>query len=150
MDGSNTLVLSSIYMPYDSIDPPPTALTMNLVAHCRSRGWRLIIGSDANSHNTAWGSSDTNPRGDNLLYYIMSANLSVCNQGTIGTFVNVKREEVIDITLATSNIEKEISNWRVNTEYAFSDHRLIQFELKLKRKNKVKPFRSVRLRRLTG
>ena len=105
MDGSNTLVLSSIYMPYDSIDPPPTALTMNLVAHCRSRGWRLIIGSDANSHNTAWGSSDTNPRGDNLLYYIMSANLSVCNQGTTSTFVNVKREEVIDITLAASNRE---------------------------------------------
>ena len=143
-DGSRTIILSSIYLPYDSIDPPPTALMVNLVAHCRSRGWSLIVGSDANSHNTAWGSSDTNPRGDNLLYFILSANLMICNQGTVGTFVNVRREEVIDITLATSNIEKEVKNWRVINEHAFSDHRLIQYEIKLYKKNKVKPFRSVK------
>ena len=104
----------------------------------------MIIGSDVNSHNTAWGSTDTNPRGDNLLFFIMSANLTVCNQGTVGTFVNVQREEVIDITMATENIEKFIKDWKVSTEYAFSDHRLITFSLNMKKANKTKPFRSIK------
>ena len=104
----------------------------------------MIIGSDANSHNTAWGSTDTNPRGDNLLFFVMSANLTICNQGTVGTFVNVQREEVIDITLATENIEKFIKDWKVNTEYAFSDHRLITFSLNMKKASKTKPFRSIK------
>ena len=58
--------------------------------------------------------------------------------------MNVKREEVIDITLATPNIEKEIMNWRVTMEYAFSNHRLLQYEMKLYRNNNLKPFRSIK------
>ena len=143
-DGNRIIILASIYMPYDSIDPPPTPLTKSLVQFCKGRGWSLIIGSDVNSHNTAWGSTDTNPRGDNLLFFILSANLTVCNQGAVGTFVNAQREEVIDITMATENVENLIKEWRVNTEHAWSDHRLITFSLNMKKACKTKPFRSIR------
>ena len=79
-----------------------------------------------------------------MLFFILSANLTECNQGAVGTFVNVQREEVIDITMATENIENYIKDWKVNTEYAWSDHRLITFSLNMKKACKTKPFRSIR------
>ena len=96
-------------MPYDSSKPPPAAIRRRLGSHCASKGRGLIPGTDTNSHNTVWGSVlYTNSRGDSLLYYIMSTNLTVCNKGIKGTFVNVAREQVLDLTLTTPKIESKI------------------------------------------
>jgi hypothetical protein len=37
----------------------------------REEGSHLIIGYDANSHHSAWGSTNTNNRGESLFNYIM-------------------------------------------------------------------------------
>ena len=83
--GRNT-VFSSIYMPYDSREPPPSQLMQDLVEFCNQNNWNLIIGSDANSHNIMWGSSNDNARGEHLLEYIVGTNLEICIITFKGTF----------------------------------------------------------------
>ena len=58
-----------------------------------------IVGTDANAHHTIWGSSYTNPLGENLLAYCVSADLNFYNVGNKPTFRTKTREEVLDLTL---------------------------------------------------
>jgi hypothetical protein len=43
---------------------------------------------DANAHHIIWGSSDTNPRGENLIDYLAGNNLVIINKGKEPTFYN--------------------------------------------------------------
>lgn len=58
-----------------------------------------------------------------------STNLQILNVGNIPTFINRVREEVIDMTLATPRMAREVKNWKVSEEVTFSDHRWITFEI---------------------
>jgi hypothetical protein len=42
---------------------------------------------------------DINPRGECLMEYLVSINLSILNKGNEATFVISNRKEVIDLTL---------------------------------------------------
>ena len=141
---SRTIVIASVYMPYDSPDPPPSVLTRELISFCTRKGWSLILGSDVNSHNTAWGSSDCNPRGDNLLEYIMTTDLQICNRGNAPTFSNIIRSEVIDITLVSTGLADNIENWQVSHRETFSDHNLIEFELNFDHTQRPTSYRQIR------
>ena len=55
---------------------------------------------NTNSHNEAWGSTDNNDRGEELLDYLIAEDIQICNIGTELTFSNVERGEVIDKTLS--------------------------------------------------
>merc|ERR1711973_815252 len=138
------MVVCSTYMPYDSADPPPPKLMRDLTSFCEQKGWGLIIGANANSHNTTWGSSDTNLRGEELLDYIATTQLHVQNEGTTPTFRNRIREEVIDITLATNNVTNKIYKWKVSEEETFSDHNKITFSIKSKVEEQICNTRSIR------
>jgi splicing factor 45 len=63
------IILGSAYLPYDDDVPPPPE---ELVMGCRAQGTHLIIGCDANSHHTSWGSTNINNRGESLFNYIMA------------------------------------------------------------------------------
>lgn len=65
------------------------------------------------------------------------------NRGSKPTFVNYNREEILDVTLATSAISEQIHSWRVTDNETFSDHRLIKFKLKGTFPTR-KPFRNPR------
>ena len=123
-------------MPYDSTEPPPSDTTKELVSYCATRGWGIIKGSDVNSHNSVWNSTDTNLRGEYLLYYILGTNLTICNCGSETMFAISTREEVIDLTLTSRNMEQYMKKWRVNQEYAHSDHKLITFKVHTKKTEK--------------
>ena len=56
-----------------------------------------IVGTDANAHHPIWGSSDINPRGDDLLAYCVSADLSFCDVGNKPTFKTKTREDVLNL-----------------------------------------------------
>ena len=86
-----TIVFSSVYMPYDPAKSPPEQITKDLVHHCERKGLNLIIGTDCNSHNEVWGSTDSNPRGEDLLEFIFSTSLQICNIGTESTFIDVRK-----------------------------------------------------------
>ena len=143
--GANKIMaITSVYMPYDSPDPPPSNTLIYLTNFCENNGWELIVGADANSHNVSWGSSDTNNRGEKLLDFIVTTNLHICNIGTTPTFENAIRSEVIDITLATNNTVDKINKWAVNRNVSLSDHNRITYELNTNIQQSEKAFRNVR------
>jgi hypothetical protein len=53
-EGPKVITLGSAYFPYDDAEPQPTRELDGLVTECRTEGTHLIIGCDANSHNTSW------------------------------------------------------------------------------------------------
>lgn len=126
------IAVASAYLPYDSVQQPPGAVVEELVSFCQSQGLPLLLCCDANSHHTVWGSTDINSRGQSLIEFISATNLSILNRGNEPTFFNTRRQEVIDITLCSQQIEHQILNWRVSEEVSLSDHRYIKFNLAAK------------------
>ena len=99
------MVFGSVYLPYDSTDLPPSTEMVSLVNYCSHNNYPLIIGCDTNSHNLCSESTGNNNRGDALLEYLATTDLNISNKGNKPTFVVTGRQEVIDMTLATSNID---------------------------------------------
>lgn len=139
---SPKIILCSGYFPYDGNNIPGTTFEA-LVAYAEMNEYSIIAGCDANAHHTLWGSTDINDRGVKLLEYIGTTNLFLVNRGNKPTFVNKNREEVIDITLASTNIQDLVGDWRVSNRETLSDHREICFNLKMGVGNK-KIFRNPR------
>ena len=127
---SRDIVVASVYMPFDSTDPPPSENFDRLVRDCATRGWDLVVGCDANSHHTVWGSTDINGRGEALLEYLMDTSLDILNRGKSPTFVNSIRGEVIDLTLCCNRVCADVLNWRVLDDPSLSDHRYIAFAIR--------------------
>lgn len=125
------ILLASAYLPHDSPNPPPSMEIERLVQFHEQKGIPLIIGCDANAHNPLWGSSDMNTRGEALEEYLATTDLLVMNRGRFPTFVTRQRQEVLDITLASRDIAREVRDWRVCQEDSLSDHNTIQFSVEV-------------------
>jgi hypothetical protein len=123
------IIVASAYLPYDSDEPPPTKEVRDIIQHCQSRKKQHIVGCDAYTHHILWGSTDTNPRGDSLIEFLVSSNLNILNRGNESTFVVHNRKEVIDLTIRTNKIGDLVSNWHVSDEPSLSDHRYICFQI---------------------
>jgi hypothetical protein len=130
------LIVTSAYLPYEERDPVHQKLR-DLVDHSCSQNLEIIIGCDTNSHHTVWGSSNINKRGEKLLEYLASSPLQIMNNGNKPTFVNRRRGEVIDITLASNNASKNIIQWHVSDEITLSDHRYICFSYRTHHKKEM-------------
>lgn len=140
--GKPTLLLASMYLPYEEVDPPSQAVR-TLVEVSMLRGHDLVIGCDANAHHTLWGSTDINKRGESLFDYLLSTNLIISNRGETPTFYNRIREQVIDVTLVSDSDSVRIEDWRVSLECSFSDHHRILFSIDLSLGGKI-PYRNPR------
>lgn len=123
-------VLCSVYFRGDSNELISENLK-NLVEYCQHESIELIIGCDSNSHNPVWGDKKLDHRGIKMLEFIQDNNLSLLNKGTIPTYfieqTNGTKESCIDLSLATTNMNKFINNWRVSLRDSCSDHRHIFF-----------------------
>lgn len=117
------IVLASAYLPGDE-DVPATELN-SLVESCEREELGLIIAADSNAHHTLWGNADTNTRGEDMLNFIFSNNLTLLNNGSEPTFINARSQTVIDLTLATADLSNYIQEWHVSDELSCSDHRWI-------------------------
>ncbi|XP_036327532.1 uncharacterized protein LOC118740145 [Rhagoletis pomonella] len=84
---------------------------MVIVQYAESNGMGLIVGCDANSQNTIWGSTKCNFRGNKLLDYILSSELVIQNVGNKPTFVTSRRQEAIDLTLTNVVMADHIKGW---------------------------------------
>ncbi len=91
--------MGSAYFLSDSVTVPPLIESKKLVKYCSEKRLELLIGSDANTHHTVWGSSDVNPRGGCLCKYLMAQGLLVQNKGEAPTFIKKVRQGVLDITI---------------------------------------------------
>ena len=75
-------------MPSEMDILPPSTELMALINYCKSINTSMLLGCDANSHHTIWGSANCNAKGDALLDYILSSNLTILNRGNEPTFYN--------------------------------------------------------------
>ena len=98
----------------------------------------------SNAHHTIWGSSDINPRGENLLAYCGSADLNFCNVGNKPTFRTKTREEVLDLTFVNRYAWDRVVGWYVSNVPSFSNHMYIRFQVKSRIRKQAKIFRHVR------
>ena len=124
--GRTEIVVISAYFPGDSEEVPPKEVA-EIIDRCRKNSKQFVIGCDANSHHTTWGSNDINKRGECLFEFIISNNIDICNQGNKPTFVNAIRQEVLDITICSTKLSEKIVNWHVSDEVSLSDHMHIEF-----------------------
>ena len=121
------VIICSAYLPGEKNDP--TEELAKVADYARKQKAELLIGCDANAHHTAWGSTDINERGEKLNDFLLINRLELLNKGREPTFVTRARQEVLDITFATKNLARHITNWHVRNDTSMSDHRQISFEL---------------------
>ena len=138
------IVIVSLYMDGLSSELPPPTFFRNLVNYCDEKHYGLLVGTDANSHHTAWASTDINDRGEHLLHYLLSKNLHFVNSGSKPTYHNISRTEVLDLTIVNNVLLEDICDWKVSDEENFSDHNNIEFKLDLNVNIKAYSFRNVR------
>jgi len=72
------------------------------VQYCEDENLYLIVGCNSNAHHTAWGSTNCNGRGEALIEFLNSSNLEILNRGNKPTFYSGSRQEVINITLGST------------------------------------------------
>ncbi|XP_036327387.1 uncharacterized protein LOC118739994 [Rhagoletis pomonella] len=119
-------------MAHDRPCPPQEVVTLQRLAGASP----VLLGCDANSRHTLWGSSETNERGESLFQFIIDSTFRICNRGSTPTFIFPITsdfcgwEEVLDLTLLTEGSLK-VNKWRVSDEETLSDHRRILFELNI-------------------
>ena len=89
-------VFVSAYMANE--EPAPPNLLKELLVFTEKEKTPTIIGADANTHHTVWGSSNVNARGEELLAYCASANLNFCNEGNKPTFRTKRRGARFDFS----------------------------------------------------
>ncbi len=144
MEDGSLIVIASVYMTHeDGLDLPSPTLR-RLTTHCEDENLPLLIGCDANAHHQAWGSTDTNRRGEILLDYVIAKDLVVENEGNSPTFVTSTRKEVLDITLSNLSMSRHTADWKVEDKDSFSDHRIISMKLLATPQKETKLFRPVR------
>ena len=138
----DSFVFVSAYMAAE--EPAPPNLLRDLLVFTENEQIPTIVGTDANAHHTTWGSSDINPRGEDLLAYCASEDLNLCNVGNKPTFRTKTREEVLDLTLVNRCAWNRVVGWHVSNVPSFSDHMYIRFQVKGRIQKQAKMFRNVR------
>ena len=138
----DSFVFISAYMAAEQ--PAPPTLLRDLLIFTENEQIPTIVGTDANAHHTIWGSSDINPRGEDLLAFCVSADLNFCNVGNRPTYRNKIREEVLDLTLVNRCAWDRVVGWHVSNVPSFSDHMYIRFQVKSRIQKQAKMFRNVR------
>jgi ribonuclease HI len=100
-----------------------------LIQKCQNEHTEIIVGCDANAHNSLWGSKKDCTRGILLADYLAENNLYILNEGDTPTWEEQERNSVIDITFATQEIRLKVRNWKVLNRESLSDHNYIGMDL---------------------
>ena len=100
---------------------------INIVNYAKENNFDIILALDSNAHSTVWGMEHANQRGVEFEEFLAINELYVVNEGNIATFENAVRNSIIDITV--TNKPSSITNWKVEEDLIYSDHRKITFEI---------------------
>lgn len=89
----------------------------------------LVLG-DLNAKAQEWGGVITDSRGEAVLEWITGSGLVILNQDTAYTCVRQNGGSVVDISLATPSIARQVQDWHVIEDVeTLSDHNYIRFEV---------------------
>lgn len=87
----------------------------------------ILIMGDFNAKAELWGSHITDEKGDKIIEFIVSNNLTLLNERTSPpTFRTSRAKGWIDLAFVTSNLFKDLQLWEVLKIPNYSDHRYIQ------------------------
>lgn len=128
------LILCSIYIPAldDNNSPitnPINQILESLVVHCKTTQTELIIAGDFNAHNKIWGDKKDDNRGHKIIDFLNTYDISLINKGSAPTFEVNDKKSVIDLTVSSPCMARLISNWNVDQNDSFSDHKIIRFDI---------------------
>jgi len=87
----------------------------------------VIIGTDANSKSTLWGSPRADRNGRLMEEFIAAQRLTVLNDGEQGpTFQTANGSSYIDVTLVTERTSGKINSWRLIRDLVTTSHALLE------------------------
>ena len=125
VDTNKRTYLCSVYMPYE--DEMTNAKIMEVIKHTEITEQGLIICTDTNSRNQAWGNNITNKRGVSLQEIINEFGLKIENQSLNPTWEARGSKTTIDLTI--SNVyAPSVHKWEILPNASYSDHHYIQFQ----------------------
>jgi hypothetical protein len=88
-----------------------------------------VRGSESRDATGAHFAALINLRGESLLDFITHTKLHILNREKEPTFLDSRRQEVLDITLCTRGLTSQVRDWKVSSEPFVSDHRQIHYAL---------------------
>jgi Reverse transcriptase (RNA-dependent DNA polymerase)/Endonuclease-reverse transcriptase len=97
------------------------------------RGWlgRVIVAGDVNSKSREWGSAKTDWRGEEIVELASSLGLHIVNEGNAPTFQRGSQCSVIDVTMVSECLVKDVREWKVCECETLSTHRYIMMDLEV-------------------
>ena len=128
IDTIGKIILCSIYWD-GRIDTFPEK-AVETIEKANAEGHTLILGGDVNARSKLYGSNETDKRGKYLEKLFLSKNITFLNSGDKPTCTASVKGSVIDITGITNTMEDIVHNWRVSNKESFSDHNIIEFNIK--------------------
>lgn len=118
----------SVYAPPSATQDEFEDLLHNLADEARGRRPHIIAG-DFNAWATDWGSRVTNRRGEALLDFATSLEVTLLNTGAIPTFNRNGNSSIVDVTFASESLACRVTSWHVSDHYTHSDHQAIIFDI---------------------
>ncbi|KAJ8928985.1 hypothetical protein NQ314_018377 [Rhamnusium bicolor] len=88
----------------------------------------LVVG-DFNAKSPQWGMRAIDTRGRVLTEWIAQLDLAIPNVGDAPTFVRQDCGSILDLSLGTADIRRQIVNWEVSEKETLSDHKYIIFDV---------------------
>ena len=116
LKAATTIVLVSCYLPYEGLLPP--LAWQGLVDFCRHGSYCLVMGCDANAHDTGCATLMWKQRTP-LAEFLAASDFYWCNTLTLRV---ANRSEIIDIILTASITLNRITNWQVSGNLSLSHH----------------------------
>jgi hypothetical protein len=121
------IILISAY--WDIKFPNIPIKLIQAVTEAITKRYKLLLAIDPNTHHPAWGSPEVNPRGTLFESFLTNFNLQILNEGNTPNFVRKNCATHIDVTIATSSLLQQISNWAVLEEDMFSNHACLHTQI---------------------
>lgn len=136
-NATTKLLICSLYCPSldadsNRIADPSTGKLREVVAFANQNKIPVLIGTDANAHNSLWGRLKTDLRGILLEEFCqLEGQLKILNvRGTITyeRFGANAATSSIDLTLCSESISNRFENWKTLEGFRGSDHKPIIME----------------------
>lgn len=109
------------------------------------RGSAVITG-DFNAKSPQWGMHYEDNRGQIITDWLAELGLVVANVGEKPTFERPNYGSILDLTIVTEDVKRNISTWEVIESETLSDHNYIVTEINSKRTRRHRP----RATKITG
>ena len=144
------IILYCIYIS-PNIDPSTFRDRLTTLSNdLKTRPKPFVIIGDFNSRSRVWGSKTEDNKGEAVLDWAASHNMTIHNDGMRPTFSRGESESYLDLTMSSGDFASKITHWRVLDHLeSMSDHNYITFDMELSNLS-TPTARSTRFRKISS